>query len=293
MAFIMDTNEEERAKGKTVEVGRAHFETTNKRFTILDAPGHKNYVPNMIQGAAQADVGVLVISARKGEFETGFERGGQTREHALLAKTLGVRLLVVVINKMDDPTVAWSKKRYDECVDKLTPFLRGSGFNMKKFVQFLPISGLAGQNIKDRLPEGVAPWWTGPSLLEALDELRIGGRDPEAPLRVPVLDRWNDRGTIGMGKVEAGTLSTGMDVMIMPTGVLTKVDKIFIDEDEVEGARPGENVSFKMKGINDEDLHKGYVKSACTSHLAGLHVSAHEWCRAMVPAVGDKQWCLL
>merc|ERR1712100_759034 len=105
LAFIMDTNEEERAKGKTVEVGRAHFDSPSKRYTILDAPGHKNYVPSMIAGACQADVGVLVISARKGEFETGFERGGQTREHALLAKTLGVRMLILAINKMDDSTV--------------------------------------------------------------------------------------------------------------------------------------------------------------------------------------------
>ena len=119
LAFIMDTSEEERAKGRTVEVGRAHFETAVNRYTILDAPGHKNYVPNMITGASQADVGILVISARKGEFETGFEKGGQTREHALLAKTLGVQYLVVVINKMDDPTVMWDIKRYDECVSKL------------------------------------------------------------------------------------------------------------------------------------------------------------------------------
>merc|ERR1712207_123181 len=98
-------NEEERAKGKTVEVGKAHFETEVKRFTILDAPGHKNYIPNMIMGASQADIGILVISARRGEFETGFEKGGQTREHAMLAKTLGVSYLIVVINKMDDPTM--------------------------------------------------------------------------------------------------------------------------------------------------------------------------------------------
>ena len=109
MAYIMDTSEEERAKGKTVEVGRAHFETEKKRYTVLDAPGHKNYVPNMIAGTAQADVGVLVISARKGEFETGFDKGGQTREHAQLAKTLGVTKLVVVVNKMDDPSVEWAR----------------------------------------------------------------------------------------------------------------------------------------------------------------------------------------
>lgn len=105
MAYIMDTNEEERTKGITVEVGRAHFQTEKKRYTILDAPGHKNYVPNMIQGACQADVAILLISARKGEFETGFERGGQTREHAQLAKTLGVARLIVVVNKLDCPSV--------------------------------------------------------------------------------------------------------------------------------------------------------------------------------------------
>ncbi|KAJ1417027.1 P-loop containing nucleoside triphosphate hydrolase protein, partial [Ochromonadaceae sp. CCMP2298] len=147
LAFIMDTSEEERAKGKTVEVGRAHFETDINRYTILDAPGHKNYVPNMIAGAAQADVGVLVISARKGEFETGFEKGGQTREHALLARTLGVSHLVVVINKMDDPTVEWDQNRYEECVSKLKPYLKQVGYTIKKDVKFVPISGLSGDNV--------------------------------------------------------------------------------------------------------------------------------------------------
>ena len=112
-------------------MGRATFETKKKRFTILDAPGHAGFVPNMIGGAAQADVGVLVISARKGEFETGFERKGQTREHAMLAKTAGVKHLVVLINKMDDPTVEWLEDRYEECKMKLTPFLKKVGFNPK------------------------------------------------------------------------------------------------------------------------------------------------------------------
>ena len=145
----MDTNEEERAKGKTVEVGRAHFETEKKRYTVLDAPGHKNYVPNMIAGAAQADVGVLVLAARKGEFETGFERGGQTREHAQLAKTLGVTKLIVIVNKMDDPTVKWDKGRWDEIVAKISPFLKSCGYNVQRDVQFVPISGLHGTNVKD------------------------------------------------------------------------------------------------------------------------------------------------
>merc|ERR1712129_432728 len=135
LAYIMDTSEEEKAKGKTVEVGRAHFETVNRRWTILDAPGHKSYVPNMIAGASQADIGVLVISARKGEFETGFERGGQTREHAMLVKTAGVKHLVILINKMDDPTVKWDIKRYDYCKEQLTPYLKRVGFNPSKDIQ--------------------------------------------------------------------------------------------------------------------------------------------------------------
>jgi peptide chain release factor subunit 3 len=113
LSWALDSTKEERSKGKTVEVGRARFETEKRRYTILDAPGHKSYVPNMISGAAQADVGVLVISARKGEYETGFDKGGQTREHAVLAKMQGINKLVIVINKMDDPTVEWSKDRYN------------------------------------------------------------------------------------------------------------------------------------------------------------------------------------
>jgi peptide chain release factor subunit 3 len=131
LSWALDLTREERAKGKTVEVGRAYFETEKRRYTVLDAPGHKNYVPSMIGGASQADVGILVISARKGEYETGFEKGGQTREHAVLAKTQGVNKLVVVINKMDDSTVEWSKERYEECSTKLSQFLKATGYNPK------------------------------------------------------------------------------------------------------------------------------------------------------------------
>jgi GTPase len=123
LAYVMDVNEDEKAKGKTVEVGRATMETKTKRYTIFDAPGHKNYVPNMISGAAMADYGGLVISARKGEFEAGFEKEGQTRERAQLAKSLGVTKLIVIVNKMDEGTVRWKKERYDEIQAGLNPFL--------------------------------------------------------------------------------------------------------------------------------------------------------------------------
>jgi len=270
LAFIMDTNEEERAKGKTVEVGRAHFNTDVKRYTILDAPGHKNYVPNMIMGASQADVAVLVISARKGEFETGFDRGGQTREHALLAKTLGVSFLVVVINKMDDPTVNWEKTRFDECVKKLRPFLKSCGFTIKKEVKFMPISGLSGANVIEPVDASVCPWWsksvaagenntTAATLVSQLDLIKIDGRDASAPLRMPVLDRYTDRGTIAMGKVESGTIRPGMKVKVMPTRLVYKVDAVWCNEEPVASARTGENVLIKLNGCGVEDIQKGFV----------------------------------
>lgn len=280
LAFIMDTNEEERAKGITVEVGRAFFQTEAKRYTILDAPGHKNYIPNMIMGASQADIGILVISARKGEFETGFDRGGQTREHAMLAKTLGISYLIVVINKMDDPTVQWEKARFDECVNKLRPFLKSCGYTIKREVKFMPLSGLKGANVKDEVDPAECPWWRGcwksgenntssPTLMSLLDSFEISGRDPEAPLRIPVLDRYTDRGTIAMGKVESGVVRPGMKVTLMPTRNVYKVEAVWANEDPVAAARPGENVLIKLGGgCRVEDVRKGFVictQPACRS----------------------------
>ncbi|KAK6163379.1 hypothetical protein DH2020_000243 [Rehmannia glutinosa] len=259
MAYIMDTNEEERAKGKTVEVGRAHFETETTRFTILDAPGHKSYVPNMISGASQADIGVLVISARKGEFETGYERGGQTREHVQLAKTLGVTKLLVVVNKMDEPTVKWSKERFDEIESKMITFLKSSGYNVKKNVQFLPISGLMGTNMKTRMGRSVCPWWDGPCLFEALDAIEVPTRDPKGPFRMPIIDKFKDMGTVVMGKVESGSIREGDNLMIMPNKVQVKVLAIFCDEDKVRRAGPGENLRVRVSGIEEEDILAGFV----------------------------------
>ncbi|VVA91733.1 unnamed protein product [Arabis nemorensis] len=262
MAYIMDTNEEERAKGKTVEVGRAYFETESTRFTILDAPGHKSYVPNMISGASQADIGVLVISARKGEFETGYERGGQTREHVQLAKTLGVSKLIVVVNKMDDPTVNWSKERYDEIEQKMVPFLKSSGYNTKKDVVFLPISGLMGVNMDKRMGQGVCPWWSGPSFFEVLDSIEIPPRDPNGPFRMPIIDKFKDMGTVAMGKVESGSIREGDSLIIMPNKEPVKVVAIFCDEDKVKRAGPGENLRVRLTGIEEEDILSGFVLSS-------------------------------
>jgi len=141
LAYCMDVSDEEKSKGKTVEMGRAQFDTKSKKYTIFDAPGHKNYVPNMIMGAALADVGGLVISARKGEFEAGFEKEGQTREHAQLAKSLGVQKLVIIVNKMDD--CRWAQERFDEIKTKLKPFLNATGYADKDLI-WVPIAGLTG-----------------------------------------------------------------------------------------------------------------------------------------------------
>ncbi|KAA8542779.1 hypothetical protein F0562_023931 [Nyssa sinensis] len=271
MAYIMDTNEEERVKGKTVEVGRAHFETEKTRFTILDAPGHKSYVPNMISGASQADIGVLVISARKGEFETGYERGGQTREHVQLAKTLGVSKLLVVVNKMDDPTVNWSKERYDEIESKMTPFLKSSGYNVKKDVIFLPISGLIGSNMKARVDKNMCPWWNGPCLFEALDAVEVPPRDPKGPFRLPIIDKFKDMGTVVMGKVESGSVCEGDNLLVMPNKAQVKVLAIYCNENKVRWAGPGENLRVRLSGIEEDDILSGFVLSSIAKPIAAVY----------------------
>lgn len=259
LAYIMDTSDEEKAKGKTVEVGRAPFELEKKRFTILDAPGHKSYVPNMISGASQADIAVLIISARKGEFETGFEKGGQTREHALLAKTLGVEKLVVAVNKMDDSSVNWAKSRYDEIVDKLRPFLKTAGFKDDgEAVVYLPLSGLTGANMKER--RDTPAWYNGPTLFHILDNVDVSERNAEAGFRIPMLDGYRDLGAMtACGKLEQGEVRPGTTCVIVPTGKTCKVTKVHVQDTEVTYASVGENITLSISGATEEDLRRGYV----------------------------------
>ena len=204
ISWALDLNKEERQQGKTIEVGRGFFETEKRRYSILDAPGHKTYVPNMISGASQADVGLLVISARKGEYETGFEKGGQTREHAMLAKTQGVNKILIVVNKMDDPTVEWSEDRYKECTTKVVQFLKGVGYNPKTDISMMPVSAQTFTGIKDRVPKDVAPWYDGPSLLEYLDNMQALERKLNAPFMMPIAAKYKDMGTMIEGKIESG-----------------------------------------------------------------------------------------
>ncbi|KAB0794019.1 hypothetical protein PPYR_13639 [Photinus pyralis] len=259
LSWALDTNQEERDKGKTVEVGRAYFETDKKHFTILDAPGHKSFVPNMIGGAAQADLAVLVISARKGEFETGFDRGGQTREHAMLAKTAGVKHLVVLVNKMDDPTVNWDEGRYNECKDKILPYLKKLGFNPAKDLTFLPCSGLSGQGLKEPVDGRLCPWYKGPAFIPFIDELPSLNRKTDGPFIMPIVDKYKDMGTVVMGKVESGECRKGLNLMIMPNRTPVTVDQLWSDDDEVSSVVGGENVKVKVKGVEEEDVSPGFV----------------------------------
>ncbi|KXS19372.1 hypothetical protein M427DRAFT_131913 [Gonapodya prolifera JEL478] len=260
ISWAMDLNPEERQQGKTIEYGRGYFETDNRRFTILDAPGHKTYVPSMIAGAGQADFAVLVISARKGEFETGFERGGQTREHAMLVKTAGVKKLVVAINKMDDITVGWDKARYDEIVGKLVPFLKQVGFNPKTDIDILPLSGFTGENMKERLDPQKVSWYSGPSLIELLDTLKLpSDRKIDGPFLMPVADKFKDMGTVVTGKIECGKIRKGSSVMIMPNRKLTEVMAIMEEEDEKQFAVAGDNVRVRLKNVEEEDALSGFV----------------------------------
>ncbi|XP_061612058.1 eukaryotic peptide chain release factor GTP-binding subunit ERF3A [Phyllopteryx taeniolatus] len=257
LSWALDTNQEERDKGKTVEVGRAYFETEKKHFTILDAPGHKSFVPNMIGGASQADLAVLVISARKGEFETGFEKGGQTREHAMLAKTAGVKHLIVLVNKMDDPTVNWSLDRYEECKEKLVPFLKKVGFNPKKDIYFMPCSGLTGANLKEPVHE--CPWYTGLPFIPHLDSLPNFTRSIHGPVRLPIVDKYKDMGTVILGKLESGSISKAQQLVMMPNRHIVEVLSLLSDEVETDDAGPGENLKMRLKGIEEEEILPGFI----------------------------------
>ncbi|KAM0356186.1 hypothetical protein ACHAPU_000581 [Fusarium lateritium] len=260
LSWVMDLNKEERTQGKTIEVGRGFFETEKRRYSILDAPGHKMYVPNMIGGASQADVGILVISARKGEYETGFERGGQTREHAMLAKTQGVNKLIVAVNKMDDPTVEWSQERYQECTSKLAQFLKGTGYNLKNDVYFLPIAAQQMMGIKTRIPKDVAPWWEGPALLEYLDSMKALERKVNAPFMLPINGKYRDLGTMVEGKIEAGVVKKGMSMVMMPNKTTVEAAAVYGEqEDEVQLAQCGDQVRIRLKGIEEDDIFPGFV----------------------------------
>jgi peptide chain release factor subunit 3 len=267
LSWALDLTQEERSKGKTVEVGRAFFKVSiphpdgpiERQFSILDAPGHKSYVPHMIGGASQADLGCLVISARKGEYETGFEKGGQTREHALLARNTGVSKLVLVVNKMDDPTVEWSKARFDECTVKVIKFLEALGYK-KSDIFCMPISAQRTIGIKDRVPKELCDWYDGPSLLEFLTDFKLPERKINAPFMMPISAKYKDMGTMAEGRIESGIIKKSGTYLMMPNREEVQISALYGEtEEEIANAKVGDQVRLRLRGIEEEDFFPGFV----------------------------------
>ncbi|KAJ5093832.1 hypothetical protein N7456_009693 [Penicillium angulare] len=267
LSWALDLTQEERSKGKTVEVGRAFFKVQvpspegpiERQFSILDAPGHKSYVPHMIGGASQADLGVLVISSRKGEYETGFEKGGQTREHALLARNTGVEKLVLVVNKMDDPTVEWSKARFDECTVKVIKFLEALGYK-KSDIFCMPISAQRTIGIKDRISKDICPWYDGPSLLEFLTNFELPERKVNAPFMMPITAKYRDMGTMAEGRIESGIIKKNGTYLMMPNKTEVSIAALYGEtEDELQTAKVGDQVRLRLRGVEEDDFFPGFV----------------------------------
>lgn len=260
-AYVMDRLKEERERGLTIDLAFRRFETQKNYFTIIDAPGHADFVKNMITGASQADAAILVVSARKGEFEAGVSAGGQTREHAFLARTLGIEQLVVAVNKMDDSTPAWSKDRYEEIKAEVDQLLKGAQFDTSK-VHFVPVSAWTGDN----LTEGSSnmEWYKGPTLLAALDEFAVPPKPIKKPLRVPVQDVYTITGvgTVPVGRVETGILKVGDKVIFNPAGKEGEIKSIEMHHEKMDSAEPGDNIGFNVRGIGKGDIRRGDVMGA-------------------------------
>ena len=294
LAWIMDEDESERERGVTIDIATKHIATQKHDVTILDAPGHADYVPAMITGAGVSDVGILVISSTRGEFESGFDTAtanggskghvGQTREHITLAKGLGVSQLIVAVNKLDAAEPAWSQHRFNEIQGRLKPFLKLNGFNLKR-VQFVPISGLAGVNIKDSPSKkdpstaGLAEWYQGKTLLEAIDSFEPAKRNIDKPFRFIVSDLYAEgKGLIVKGRVVQGLISAGDKVAVLPVGDVATVSRIDhgivcaqstdeFDTERIKVALAGDSCDLIITGIDIARINVGNVLSEASSAL--------------------------
>ncbi|KAG7323722.1 hypothetical protein KOW79_013424 [Hemibagrus wyckioides] len=258
-AWVLDETGEERDRGVTMDVGMTKFETNSKVVTLMDAPGHKDFIPNMITGAAQADVAVLVVDASRGEFEAGFEAGGQTREHALLVRSLGVTQLAIAVNKMDQ--VNWQQSRFQEITSKLGQFLKQAGFK-ESDVYYVPTSGLSGENLTTRSKEAaLTAWYKGPCLLEQIDSFKAPQRSVEKPFRLCVSDVFKDQGSgfCVTGKIEAGFIQTGERVLAMPPNETCTVKGITLHDEALDWAAAGDHVSLTVTGMDIIKINVGCV----------------------------------
>jgi elongation factor 1-alpha len=257
-AWVLDKLKAERERGITIDIALWKFETEKYHFTIIDAPGHRDFIKNMITGTSQADCAILVIASPTGEFEAGIAKNGQTREHALLAYTLGVKQMIVAVNKMDDKSVNWAESRFTEIKTEVSSFLKKIGYNPDK-VPFIPISGWNGDNMLEKSEN--LKWYKGPTLLEALDGVEPPKRPSDKPLRLPLQDVYKigGIGTVPVGRVETGVLKPGMNVFFAPGGITTEVKSVEMHHEALTQASPGDNVGFNVKNVAVKDLRRGYV----------------------------------
>merc|ERR1712184_114617 len=253
-AWVLDKLKAERERGITIDIALWKFETGKYYATIIDAPGHRDFIKNMITGTSQADCGVLIIASGTGKFEAGISKNGQTREHALLAYTLGVKQLIVACNKMDSTEPPYSQARFEEIQKEVQNFIKKVGYNPVA-VPFVPISGWHGER-----KEGKA---SGMTLLEALDAVIPPTRPTDKPLRLPLQDVYKigGIGTVPVGRVETGIIKPGMVVTFAPNMLTTEVKSVEMHHESLPEAVPGDNVGFNVKNVSVKDIKRGYVAS--------------------------------
>uniref|UniRef100_K3W8G1 Tr-type G domain-containing protein n=1 Tax=Globisporangium ultimum (strain ATCC 200006 / CBS 805.95 / DAOM BR144) TaxID=431595 RepID=K3W8G1_GLOUD len=257
-AWVMDADDEERTRGVTMDVGTSYFETKTKHVTLLDAPGHRDFIPKMIAGASQADVAVLVVPAATGEFEAAFENSGQTKEHTLLVRSLGVTQMIVAINKMD--ATGWDQTRFDAIVHSLTTFLQSSGFRLKN-LWFVPLSGITGANLDKKVDPKQCSWYSGPTLVEAIDNFAPPQRQIAKPFRMCVSDVSKSMGlgqTVS-GRVYAGAAAVGSSFLLMPVGLPLTIKGIEQNGKSVQFARAGDTIDMGVTGIDPSALSTGSI----------------------------------
>jgi elongation factor 1-alpha len=255
-AWVLDKLKAERERGITIDIALWKFESPTYNFTIIDAPGHRDFIKNMITGTSQADVAVLVVPAGTGEFEAAIGKDGQTREHALLAYTMGIKQAVVAVNKMD--AANWSEERFNNIKKEVIDYLKKIGFQEKN-LNTVAYSGFTGDNLIEKSDK--MPWYKGDTLLEALDKVQPPVRPLDKPLRLPLQDVYkiNGVGTVPVGRVETGLIKPSMLVTFAPGGITTECKSVEMHHQQLDEAGPGDNVGFNVKNVGVKDIRRGYV----------------------------------
>jgi elongation factor 1-alpha len=255
-AWVLDSIKDERDRGITIDLAFQKFETSKFFYTLIDAPGHRDFIKNMITGASEADAAILVVSVKPGETEAATEPGGQAREHAFLSRTLGVGQIVVALNKMDD--AGYTEARYKEVKDIVEKMLKMVGYNTSK-VNFIPVSAWKGDNLVKKSEN--MPWYKGSTLAEALDSFIPPEKPINKPLRIPIQDVYSITGvgTVPVGRVETGIIKSNQKVIVMPAGVTGEVKSIETHHTQMDSAEAGDNIGFNLRGVDKKSIHRGDI----------------------------------